>query len=288
MHRPQSWSAPALVALCLGLGCSTDSGTARGNDGTRAGDATRVAACEAATKTAQLYPASAMLRTDTRARMLAVTWARRDGGVGHHPPARPWRRNTDLSFKETNGALQVSYTVVSESKDGEPVSSAWTKACEVCGDLLICGDEVSTLRVRDGDLQGDTMAWLDTTEMVPVEDGGMYMVRYGHEIVLRFETDPLTVDAGTVAVQMRKLDPSAKASTASVEFTSTKRNASDTRKQVQLELPNGVGRLRFDQRLDDKTTFLRSEGASKMLAKVLFDGLKLALSSHLGKQPSWD
>ncbi len=229
--------------------------------------------CADFAQVAQLYPKDRLTRNDAlRKRVLAVAWARHKSGVPHDvrgDDVKRWHRNTDLKFTEKAGMLEVEYRleVGEEGQDSE--FTEWTKTCDVCGDLLVCREGFSTLRVRDGDLNGTEMTWLDFNAYVPAGERSYYFQRFGHEVVVQFETDPMTATSGTAKVRMRSLDEGKAIAEGAPRFESEAYGIGD--RKVRLELPNELGRLTFILR-DTKDGHLEGSGPPKFVPEgTLFD-----------------
>ena len=275
--RFRALSTLALLSIATLAGCR-----AKPDSANREQDA---AACRDAEQVAQLYPAARHSDTRTRAQVLEAAWAVRDGGQAHHAHDDVWRETIDLTLAATGegkGSLEVKYNALREHTGDPDKRDEWTKRCEICGDLLVCGDFVSTMRVRKGELTDRPMTWLDTTALVTIGENRFYVLRFGHEIAVELDGDPAKVDGGSAKVSLRKLEPGASVVTETVPFEVDA--DAPTRREVSLTLPGQLGRLRFDLR-DDGVIFMRGGGAPEDLPDTLFHALQLAAHPHLGSQP---
>ena len=267
---------PCLVVLGLGLAlgglaCAKTSGPDEG-----ASDL-GPQLCASGSGVATLYPKDRLVRNDAlRKRLLAVPWMRHSSSYPHDvfgDDMKLSHRNTDLKFTEESGALSVAYELDVGTEGSESERTEWTKTCEVCGELLICGDEFSTVRIRDGAVSRKERTFLDFTAYVPTGERGYYFLRFGFEVALQFETDPMTSDSGSVALQMRKLEAGSSATKASATFESEEYGLDD--RKVEFQLPDDLGSVTMVLR-DTKDGHIEGRGAPKFVPDgTLFDATKM-------------
>lgn len=267
---------PRLVFVTLGLAlgglaCAKSSGPNQGasDPGPQL--------CASGSDLATLYPKDRLLRNDAlRARLLAVPWMRHSSSYPHDvfgDDMKRSHRNADLKFTETLGALSVAYELDVGTEGSESERTEWTKNCEVCGELLICGDDFSTVRIRDGAVSRKERTFLDFNAYVPIGDRAYYFLRFGFEFALQFEADPMTTDAGSVVVQMRKLEAGSVATKTSTTYESEMYGFDD--RKVNLALPGDLGSVTMVLR-DTKDGHIEGRGAPKFVPEgTLFDATKM-------------
>lgn len=270
--RPRPCLVVFAVGLALGgLGCS------KASEPNPGGGEADPQLCASGDAVATLYPKDRLVRNEAlRKRLLAVPWMRHSSGYPHDMHGDDMKlshRNTDLKFTEDSGALSVAYELDVGTEGSESKRTAWTKTCEVCGEVLICGDEFSTIRIRDGEVSGDERTWLDFDAYVSTGEHAYYLLRFGFEIALQFGADPMTTDTGSIAVAMRKLDGGTSATKTSVTFESESYGVGD--RKVRLELPDDLGRLTMILR-DTRDGHVEGRGGPKFVPEgTLFDATKM-------------
>lgn len=114
---------------------------------------------------------------------------------------------------------------------------------------------------------------MDFNAYVPTGERGYYFLRFGFEIALQFEADPMTSDSGSVALQMRKLEAGSSATKASAAFESEEYGLDD--RKVEFQLPDDLGSVTMVLR-DTKDGHIEGRGAPKFVPDgTLFDATKM-------------
>ena len=197
---------------------------------------------------ATLYPRARMSDTAIRDELIAKLWARRDGGMGPiHGPPEKWRRNTDLRFAGGTAGVTLSYEETHEATGKEPATKAWSEDCQICGEVLVCGQQAWALRLRtNAPPSGNELRILDTQGVLELGDHDLYLIRDGHEIYLDFEADPRTTSTGALNISVRKLEAGAERIGASTRFETKDMVMSYGGRSVMVELPGDLDRIKID------------------------------------------
>lgn len=280
-NRPRQRVAAVLRGLGLTLACTT-AACASKSDGSaevKPNSAAQLAECA---EVATLYPQgrrgdAALLRS-----LVDRQWSRRDGGVGSiHGPPMKWRRSTDLKFVPLPGKVQVSLEETSEATEEDPAKVSWTKDCQVCGDVMICGsDEAFTLGVREFERDKSVVRVLDVDPVIELSPTELYMIRYEHEVLLTFGDDPRSVDKGTLSIAVRRLTKDAPVTRQAANYEV------EGARGVKVELPGNLGGLRIKFRDQGRAPDAGGSGRSKTLRRSLFDYETLKTHPKMMSQPS--
>lgn len=295
---------PCVLTCLLTLAACSSERAAPGNQGQGAGDdATpgpqaeagepraaedaQAQAIEACADVATLYPKPLMSHTALRDEVVGKHWVRRDGGRGSmHGPPMLWRRNTDLTFKEVEGGLEMHYEEMYESTDEEPETKTLDMSCQICGDVMVCDQTVWALDSRTNDPpKGGPLDVLDTAAILELEDHDLYLIRHGHEVFLDFAADPLTTPAGDLIISVRELKAGAEVATETTTYKAEEVAAGFEHRYVRLELPGEVEGIRLEYRPDDRGVAGAGYGTDSTLRPMLFEIENLKKHPDLMDQP---
>lgn len=225
-----------------------------------------------------------MSNDDTRQAVLGKHWARREGGMGSmHGPPELWRRNVDLHLTERGGGVAMVYEATSEATGRAAETKKIEQDCQICGDVLVCGDSVWVMDVHVNDPpNGKPLEVLDLGAVAEVGDHDLYLVRHGHEVFLDFAVDPRTADKGGLEIHQRKLEPGAAASKQSTTFEPDTMSAGYAGRTVRIDLP-GVDGIRIDLRPDRSPD--SGYGTDTTLETSLYEMASLQRNPQLMEQP---
>lgn len=277
-------------SLVLSLAACTakqDPGSSGGEGKAPASTPPDAAALDTCAAAATLYPRARMTDTTVKDELLGKLWARRDGGMGSpHGPPMKWRRNTDLRFAARETGVSVSYEETLESTGEEPGVKAWSEDCQICGEVLVCGQQVWALGLRTNmPPSGNELRVLDTAGILELGDHDLYLIRHGHEIHLGFGADPLTTKEGPLKIRIRKLEAGAEVVEESTTFESEKMIMSYEGRTVRVELPGEVEGIRIDYRPDRGPEGAGYGTDTSKLRSTLYEFETLKRNPQLTDQP---
>lgn len=246
------------------------------------------AAIEACAAVATLYPRPLLANTETRDRVMSKHWARRDGGRGSmHGPPMLWRRNTDLTFEQSESGLTLRYEELHEASDEEPSTKTIEMDCQICGDVMVCDQTVWALDARTNEPpKGGPLDLLDTAAIIELDGNDLYLIRHGHEILLEFAADPLTTPTGDLIISIRKLAAGAEVVTESTTYTAEEVAPGYEHRYVRLELPGDVEGIRLEYLPDERGVSGGGYGTDSTLRSTLFEMESLKKHPDLMDQPA--
>ncbi|EDM74240.1 hypothetical protein PPSIR1_41104 [Plesiocystis pacifica SIR-1] len=236
---------------------------------------------------AQLYPRARMADTTVRTELVEHAWARRDGGLGSpHGPPMKWRRSTDLSFALEGDAVFVKNEERFEETGNETGIERWSERCQVCGQVLVCDQQVWAIGLRTNQPpKGEDLRLLDTAGILELDDHDLYLIRHGHEVYLDFGADPRTTPDGPLTIRVRKLEAGAEIVEESTRFTSEEMAAGYAGRTVKVELP-GVGKgIRVEYRPGRGPGGAGYGTDTSKLRSTLYELESLERNPQLMKQP---
>ena len=279
----------ALFGLVLG-GCSPKEEGKSSPEQSASGRAGKPApmtqpAIDACAAVATLYPKERMSDTTTRDAVVGKLWAHRDGGLGSpHGPPEKWRRNTDLRFEPAGDVIEMTYEETVESTNEAPSTTKLDKDCQICGEVLVCEQQVWALATRTNNPpKGSPLDLLDSAAILELGDDDLYLIRHGHEVHLGFGADPRTNESGSLEIRVRKLEAGAKVVTESTTFTSEEMAAGYAGRTVKIELPGADG-IRIEYR-PERGPGGAGYGTDTTIRSSLFEMESLKRNPQLMKQP---
>ncbi len=186
-----------------------------------------------------------------------------------------------MKFLPMDGKVRLSLEESSEATNEEEQKTSWVKDCQVCGEMVVCSDEeVFSVNVREFERDGSVVRVLDVDPVVVLSDRELYLVRHGHEVLLKFGADPTVVDKGSLDISIRKLEKGATVQQTSTTYETTSAQV------VRLELPGDAGGLAIKFRDQDRRPDAGGSGRSRILRRSLFDYETLKTHPKMMRQPS--
>ena len=178
----------------------------------------------------------------------------------------------------------MHYEESHESTNDEKSVTSLDESCQICGEVMVCGEKVWALDARTNQPpKGGPLDLLDTAAILELEDNAVYLIRHEHEVLLEFGADPYTASTGDLKISVRRLQAGAEIVEESTTFESEAMAAN--LRYVKIELPGDIEGIRLEYRDPARGVGGAGYGTDTTIRSPLFEMESLKKHPDLMEQP---